>query len=474
MSKNQKKNDNRNKNSKNDNRNKKTKASMNPTGKFDLANKSKIDNNSKLVYNYYNTTIGSSDVEINKSGNLNYYTVNISYPLNTPNALYPESLGTYNANKIYLSGVLHNNIKQIPTTNAVGELIIEHNALTGTGKLYVCILLNYSSSILSDKNSADDLIYVATSDDKRKQVSLNSSIPTQQNAIVYTENGNKIIVFVSPIYISSNSNNSIKKLSTIQLFNRYSASYTILPQNSIAMAGNDDIYIDCSPTGASAEEIATYNVPINSEYTQDAGKLDFMKATVNLCLIFLLILITYFSVPFFYKISIIDIIEKLIPGDKSIRNVTVDIILCFIAFIIFISLISNAAKTDNFENMLTAVYFIIFCLLSVAIISYNKTTGYFKYDWVKNITFEYDKLFNEMLQFFGELGLFICKGPDDSYVNIIRILVLYIITIVILVILRYGTKNIRKNEFSTSLGVMALLIVFGVSMVALLNKAQNT
>ena len=184
--------------------------------------------------------------------------------MNTPNALYPDSLGTYNANKIYLSGVIHNNIKQIPTTNAVGELIIEHNALTGTGKLYVCILLNYSSNILSDKNSADDLIYVVTSDDKRKQVLLNSSIPTQQNAVVYTENGNKIIVFVSPIYISSNSNNNIKKLSTVQLFNTYSATYTVLPQNNISMAGNDDIYIDCSPTGASAEEIATYNVPINS------------------------------------------------------------------------------------------------------------------------------------------------------------------------------------------------------------------
>jgi hypothetical protein len=455
-----------------------TTKTIKPTGKFDLADKSKIDNNSKLVYNYYNTTIGSSDVEINKSGDLKYYTVNISYPLNTPNALYPDSLGTYNANKIYLSGVIHNNIKQIPTTNAVGELIIEHNALTGTGKLYVCILLNYSSNILSDKNSADDLIYVVTSDDKRKQVLLNSSIPTQQNAVVYTENGNKIIVFVSPIYISSNSNNNIKKLSTVQLFNTYSATYTVLPQNNISMAGNDDIYIDCSPTGASAEEIATYNVPINSEYTQDAGKLDFMKTTINLSLIFILILITYFSVPFLYKISIIDIIDKLIDGNKLLRNIAVDIILCFIAFIIFISLISNAAKTDNFENMLTAVYFIIFCLLSIAIITYNKTTGYFEHDWVKNITFQYDELFNEIIQFFGELGLFICKGPDEnsnpSYKNIIRIFVLYIITVVILVILRYGSKSINKKQFSTSLGVMAPIIIFGVSMVALLNKAQNT
>ena len=476
MSKNQKKNDNRNKNvnpNKNVNQIKSANNIINPTGKFDLANKSKIDNNSKLVYNYYNTTIGSSDVEINKSGDLKYYTVNISYPLNTPNALYPDSMGTYNANKIYISGVIHNNIKQIPTTNAVGELIIEHNALTGTGKLYVCILLNYSSNILSDKNSADDLIYVATSDDKRKQVVLNSSIPTQQNAVVYTENGNKIIVFVSPIYISSNSNNNIKKLSTVQLFNTYSATYTVLPQNNISMAGNDDIYIDCSPTGASAEEIATYNVPINSEYTQDAGKLDFMKTTIQLFQVIIFIVLIYFSVPIIYKMSVLDIIEKLIPGNKSLRNITIDVIFCFVSLIIFISIISDAVKADNYYYMLYGAYFGLFCLLSITIVGTNKMYGKFPYDWVKNITFQYDELFNDIIQFFGELGYFICKGPDDSYTNIIRIFVLYIITLIILVILRYGSKSINKKQFSTSMGVMAPIIIFGVSMVALLNKASS-
>jgi len=99
--------------------------------------------------------------------------------------------------------------------------------------------------------------------------------------------------------------------------------------------------------------------------------------------------------------------------------------------------------------------------------------GKFPYDWVKNITFQYDELFNDIIQFFGELGYFICKGPDDSYTNIIRIFVLYIITVIILVILRYGSKSINKKQFSTSVGVMAPIIIFGVSMVALLNKASS-
>ena len=69
---------------------------------FDLSVTSKLDNTSKILYNYYNTTISSSDVEVKTSNGLKYYNINVSYPSNTPNMLYPDSLGTYNANKIYL------------------------------------------------------------------------------------------------------------------------------------------------------------------------------------------------------------------------------------------------------------------------------------------------------------------------------------------------------------------------------------
>lgn len=439
--------------------------------KFDLSISSNKDNTSKLMYNYYNTTISSSNVEINKLDSSMNYNVSISYPLNTPNALYPDSLGTFNANKIYISALLHNNIKQIPTNNTVGELVIEHNALTGSGKLYICILLNYNSNIVSDKNNVDDLIDVFTSDSKITQITLNNVIPTQQNAIVYTDNGNKIIVFVSPMYISSNSKNKIQNLSKQQLFNAYSSNYKVLPQTNISMAGNDEIYIDCSPTGASAEEIATYNVPINSEYTQDAGKLDFMKASIQLFQVIIFIVLIYFSVPFIYKTAVIDVIERLISYEKkATRNTTVDIILSFIAFIVFISIVFNAAKKEDYHQMLYGGYFILFCFLSIAIIGMNKIYGYFIYDWTTNDTIiQYDNIFDDILYFFGELGVFIFKGPGNTYMNIINIIVLYIITFIILLILRYGSKNISKNDFEYAIGIMAPIIIFGVSMTSLMN-----
>lgn len=452
---------------------------------FDLSVTSKLDNTSKILYNYYNTTISSSDVEVKTSNGLKYYNINVSYPSNTPNMLYPDSLGTFIANKIYLSGIMHT-IKQFPTTNTVGELIIEHTPLTGTGKLFVCILLNYSDSIVSDKNSVDDLIDIASSDDTRKQIALNSSILTQPNAIVYKDNGNTIIVFVSPIYISNASKNKITSLANPPLLSNYSSTYKILPQNSISMVDKDEIYIDCSPTGASAEEIATYNVPINSEYTQDAGKLDFMKTTIQLCLVFLLIVITYYSVPFFYKTIVVDNIKKLIHHtdiDKKNRNLAIDIILVLLSVVFLIQITYNGVLKNDFDSVLNGVYFFVIFGLSVAIIGYNRETNYFE-DAYRNATLPDSSTSAKIMTIFLEIAMFIKDcfmftfvGPRTGKttingMNILSISVLYGITAVSLFLLSY-MQVIEKNVFYSWLKTMAYLIVFGVSIVALINKTHE-
>ena len=99
----------------------------------------------------------------------------------------------------------------------------------------------------------------------------------------------------------------------------------------------------------------------------------------------------------------------------------------------------------------------------------NKMYGYFKYDWIKNTPIQYDNIFDDILLFFGQLGVFIFKGPGNTYMNIISIIVLYIITFIILLILRYGSKNISKNDFEYLIGIIAPIIIFGVSMTSLMN-----
>lgn len=454
---------------------------------FDLSVTSNLDNRSKILYNYYNTTISSSDVTKKEIGNSNYYSIDVAYPANTPNVLYPDSLGTFIANKIYLSGTMHT-LKQIPTTNTFGELIIEHTPLTGTGKLFVCILLNYSQNIVSDKNSVDDLIDIASSDDARKQIALNTSILPQPNAIVYTDkdNGNTIIVFASPIYISEASKDNIKNLAKPSLFSNYSPEYKILPQNSISMVDKDEIYIDCSPTGASAEEIATYNVPINSEYTQDAGKLDFMKTTIQLCLVFLLIVITYYSVPFFYKTIVVDNIKKLIHTDisRKNRNTAIDIILIILSVLLLIKITYDGVIKNNFDSVLNGVYFFVLFGLSIAIIGYNRQANYFEDDYNRNAatpdnntTSKIMTICLEMAMFIKDCFMFTFVGPRTGKntingMNIITIGIFYGITVSLLFLLSY-MRVIKKQVFYSWLTRMAYVIVFGVSIVALINKTKD-
>lgn len=99
---------------------------------------------------------------------------------------------------------------------------------------------------------------------------------------------------------------------------------------------NNNYYLDCSPTSHSADEITTYNVPINSEYTRDAARLDVYKTLVYLCIVVIFMIFTYVAVPVVYKKGIVDVINKMFEGDnddtakyqKRIERITtIDIIL---------------------------------------------------------------------------------------------------------------------------------------------------
>jgi len=99
---------------------------------------------------------------------------------------------------------------------------------------------------------------------------------------------------------------------------------------------NNNYYLDCSPTSHSADEITTYNVPINSEYTRDAARLDVYKTLVYLCIVVIFMIFTYFAVPVVYKKGIVDVINKMFEGDNNDtakyqqrieRITTIDIIL---------------------------------------------------------------------------------------------------------------------------------------------------
>lgn len=431
---------------------------------FDIT--TNIDNSNKLVYDYNNTNINYSDIEYN---NNNYLKIKVSYPINVPNVSYPNNLNTYNATNIYLSSVIHNNIAQIQSQFIIGELIIEHTAITGTGKLYSCFLLESSPySISNETNDLDKLINAYYRKTNNVSVSLNKTIPSQEFCVVYNSSGNKVVIFTSPIYLNNNSykfiTENIKK-STFNIFSKYDSSYIVLKKSNISQRGEEEIYIDCTPTGESAQTINTYNVPINSEYTRDWGKLDFMKMTIQLLLVFIFILMAYFGVPILYKNVVVDNIRVLLrndePQDRYTRNVIVDNLLVFICFFIFIYTLMYGIVAPDYNYVTYAVYFFIFTGLSVSIILYNKSSLYFKDDYIKQGIEYYQKkmveymanLMKDLALFIMESGIFIGKSFfANDLIQLSKnwgVLLGFIMVFLIpLIIFRWGARVISHSTFT--------------------------
>ena len=86
--------------------------------------------------------------------------------------------------------------------------------------------------------------------------------------------------------------------------------------NILKFHSDDQIYIDCNPTGESPETIAAYNIPINSEYANTEKKGNFERQAVYSGFFAFVLLLTYFFVPFYYKTYIIESIVNWYDDDK--------------------------------------------------------------------------------------------------------------------------------------------------------------
>ena len=441
--------------------------------------------NKKLIYDYYPIIINTDDYKYTSS---KYLQINTVFKPNAPNLLYPDTMNSYNATNIYITKLIHNNIAQIQSSNVIGELIIEHTPITGTGKYYTCFLLESNPKIkFTDSNSVDELINKINKKKTNISFALNTSIPSQNNCIVYNKNTtDKVFVFTNMIYVNNASYTYITGKITGTLSSstlpKYNASYTVLPKNNITQQGEDEIYIDCTPTGESAETIATYNVPIQSEYTRDASKLDFMKTLINVMMFFIFILLTYFTVPYFYKTVVVDNIFKLIKGDefdKNRRNVAVDVFISIVAVVLFFTMLGYGMK-KNFEFVMYAVYFFVFFGLSASIVGYNREIGFFK-DKYRDVYKEFveksakkdDPKILKFIDILKELGQYIIevvqfdvfgKGETKPIIPLFATFILFLIIILPI----WFTKKISKTVFTFLMWFIPVFVILpGVSIISL-------
>lgn len=309
----------------------------------------------KVVYNY-KTEKGTYNDDTNKmelvvSQNNNFF------------MLEDGEMQSYTAKNIYFTKVIH----YLDGQDIIGEVVVEHE-----GGVYTVFPLKSGAYAETD---IDGIINGGTSTDY-KNITLNNMIPRQTNCKYYYTMNYSVYFFDQPIEINSvpTLDNDESGLSSY-VDETTAIEYQSISQANISEQSDDDIYIDCSPTGASQDELDTYEVPINSRMTSDLGQRRMEEMATNFFFFVILVAITYFVSPTAYKVGITDYvlltfdISKLLPKDvsgedpklilHSYRKALDTIVLGF-SFVLFCLLMGS--------NVISGIIFAFFILMSMAII----------------------------------------------------------------------------------------------------------
>jgi hypothetical protein len=371
--------------------------------------------------------------------------------------------------ELIVSGSLHNvGSEETPT----GELIIVHTANSNSDfKLALCvplIIVNTEEPSNTTNNDLYKLFEVMSSDstDVATNISLNSLIGSEKmvhysgasSAAVADAKPYEVLVYSKPFTVGKKDIgflDNLNNLNNIAVPFTPNTDYSIIPSSSVSSISADNIYIDCSPTGESKETIATYNVPINSEYTENASKLQFANTTMQSVYFVLMLSVAYLVVPQAFKsFGVNKNIEQLfslaenksndlvvlnaedfnkrvnitIDGDDKIEPTTTffaewntyGTLMYFIIFglvAILIPLMAMGMILNNINITSMSIYLSIFIFLSVASIflklSDNEYATY-KYGEKKYTMFYYDKDNVKSLAVAGRMGMldYFMKGLE--------------------------------------------------------------
>jgi len=495
---------------------------------FDTSNNIDRSNTKKVHYDYYNTTINQSEIiyaQPDSSYNLQVAFVQSS---SNPNFIYPDATESYKTTNLRIYSLIHNNIVNVTCypngqwmkTNIVGEMVIEHSQITGSNKLYTCFLLTPTDTS-NTYTEIDDILNLKNSlNENTLTVNLNNIIQPPNQYIIYTSGYNTVVVFTKPIVVNVASRRILESFSN-HASNLFSSSpsdqisYISLPnttsenfqghhsnghENHILTSTStspsqggqtfhvgDDAYIQCTPTGESAEQVSTMNVPINSEYVRDAGKLDFMKTTIQMCFVLLFLIGIYFSVPVFYKSVVIDSVNKFVSESDQyapennllVRIRSADVLFTFLCFIIFVTIVTY--NPNDFNMTMIGLYFAILFGLSYSTIQFKKLIPSFlqtkTISGMKQIKYPPENIDPEKQpNFFHFIDIYRLLSKSVDFVlfgnqgyNIISIFISFILTMVILLIfysfryMRFGTVwNLLM--YITLLGIVPIVPMIGLIM----------
>ena len=142
---------------------------------------------------------------------------------------------------------------------------------------------------------------------------------------------------------------------------------------------DNEIYIDCMPTGESAKTIKTYNVPINSAYTEDAKKLDLMRTLIGLCIMLIYLMFVYFTSPLVYKHGVINVVNKMFSDESEEMRLkrigSLDIYISTLILGLALFFFSKGAVGFNFIEIMGGFSVLLMYGLSYGLIQSNKIDG---------------------------------------------------------------------------------------------------
>lgn len=355
--------------------------------------------NGSIDYNFGRISLYPSNFLSGASASLNYSSPNIVVNINDNSSTLLNK--SFIAKKIYISDTDTHGIGN-------GEIIIEHkDFMSSSEKLFLIIPANKKNDIPETDNAINSLIR-NLNDKDNIDFNFNVSLDNETGYYYYTHiDDNSIvshfIVFEKSVDVKDfpDSTTTPDELTqaaaadNLLIYKSKSGSNAKKTDNGVvnSMSSKEDqIYIDCQPTGVSKETIASYNVPINSEYTENSSAINFERSTTTIVFFSVACLLSFLVGPELYKTAIINNIIRHIGNQKPTDNDTnykgcdngcdedvykneqllggVDTLLVIMIFWIFIAMLSVGV---SYKTSLTtaSLYFLMFAI-SMMLGIYNR------------------------------------------------------------------------------------------------------
>jgi len=291
-----------------------------------------------IYYNFYSML--STKINTFFSGNIQYQ---ISGKINEPNVIFRNGsqYSKYTSKKIYIFNKIHENEK-----NTDGELVIENESITNSDKkLFICFPLktNNNLEIITKKSILDELIQNTTQDDI-SEINLNSIILKEDDCLYYETTNAKVIVFQTPIVVSSyftgftkgelyelqKSPENVEKIrassnyssdNTLSNFSKMLKGWDLFETKEGFIEGNDEVVIEkwmeCDNVPIDySEEIPTYQIAVGS-ITKDL-QISILGITINIMWFISISIFLFFIIPPMYGFIVKLGIKNLSNNDEKI------------------------------------------------------------------------------------------------------------------------------------------------------------